>query len=132
MRPAALLVALVSVLIGIAGLVSPDSLMNVRRMYVDSTIGLHVAGAVRLAMGVALILFAPASRAPNTLRVIGGAMCLQGIVPQFYTVDRARELLEWEAMLGATVLRIGAAIALGTGAFIAVVSRPRSISAARP
>jgi hypothetical protein len=114
-----LLVALVSVGIGIAGLVSPDSVMSVRREYAASWLGLHSAGAVRMAMGLVLIMFAPSSRAPKMLWLIGAVMCLQGFVPQFYSVSRAQALLEWEATWGATLLRVGAFVALATGVFVA-------------
>ena len=110
--------------IGLVGLVSPDSLMNVRREYVATWLGLHSAGAVRLAMGLVLIMFAPSSRAPKMLRLIGAVMCLQGFVPQFYSVGRAQALLEWEAMLGSTLLRVGAFVALATGVFVVFAARP--------
>jgi hypothetical protein len=118
-RFAALLVALVSIGIGIVGLVSPDSVMNVRREYLATGLGLRAAGAVRMAMGLVLITFARSSRAPKMLRVIGAVMCLQGFVSQFYSVSRAQALVEWEATLGATLLRVGAFVALATGVFVA-------------
>ena len=34
------------------------------------------------------------------LWLIGAAMFLQGLVPQFYSVSRAQALLEWEAIVG--------------------------------
>jgi hypothetical protein len=124
LRAAALLVALVCIAIGVVGLVWPDSAMNVRREYVATWLGLHSAGAVRLAMGIVLIMFAPSSRAPKMLRLIGAVMCLQGLVPQFYSVARAQALLEWEAMLGSTILRVGAFLALATGVFVVFAARP--------
>jgi hypothetical protein len=131
MRAAALLVALVCIAIGLGGLVSPDSLMNVRREYVATWLGLHSAGAVRLAMGLVLIMFAPSSRAPRMLRLIGAVMCLQGFVPQFYSVSRAQALLEWEATWGASLLRVGAFLALATGVFVVFVVRPSNSPAVR-
>jgi hypothetical protein len=118
-RPAAVLVALFSIGIGIVGLVSPSSAMSVRREYLSTGVGLHAAGAVRMAMGLVLIVFARSSRTPRMLWLIGAAMFLQGLVPQFYSVSRAQGLLEWEATLGATVLRVGAFVALATGVFVA-------------
>jgi hypothetical protein len=72
-----------------------------------------------MAMGLVLIMFAPSSRAPKMLRLIGAVMCLQGLVPQFYSVSRAHARLEWEAELGATLLRVGAFVAPATGVFVA-------------
>jgi hypothetical protein len=129
-RAAALLVALVSIAIGIAGLVSPDSVMSVRREYLATGVGLHTAGAIRMAMGLVLIVFAPSSRAPRMLRLIGALMFLQGLVPQFYSVERAQALLEWEVTWGSTLLRVGAFVALATGAFVAFAARPSNSPAA--
>lgn len=126
MRPAAVLVALFSIGIGIVGLVSPSSAMSVRREYLSTGVGLHAAGAIRMAMGLVLIVFARSSRAPKVLWLMGAAMFLQGLVPQFYSVSRAQALLEWEATLGATVLRVGAAVALATGVFVAFAARARA------
>ena len=70
-RSAALLVALFTIVVGRAGLVSPDSVTAVRRLYFATPVGLYAAGAVRVAMGLVVILCAPASRAPKTLRASG-------------------------------------------------------------
>jgi hypothetical protein len=129
-RAAAVLVALFSIGVGIVGLVSPSSAMSVRREYLSTGVGLHAAGAIRMAMGLVLIVFARSSRAPKMLWLIGAAMFLQGLVPQFYSVSRAQALLEWEATLGATVLRVGAFLAFATGAFVAFAARCVSSPAA--
>jgi len=60
---AALLVALFAIVVGIAGLVSPDGVTAVRRLYFATPVGLSAAGAVRVAMGVVVVLCASASRA---------------------------------------------------------------------
>ncbi|MEO8260741.1 MAG: hypothetical protein ABI868_25575 [Acidobacteriota bacterium] len=118
MKAAALLVAIFSVTIGVAGIVSPDRLTTARRQVWATPVAPPVAGAVRVAMGLALILFARRSRFPRMLRLLGVLMCLQGLVPQVISADRGRAILEQEVALGATMLRIGAAVALATGVFI--------------
>jgi hypothetical protein len=127
MRYAALLVAIVSAVIGVVGLVSPDALMTVRQQYVGTPVGLYAAAAVRLAMGLVLILAAPASRTPTLLRVLGAVVCLQGLSATILGVDRARAVVDWEWRLPTTLLRTGAAVALATGGFIAfaVMTGPR-------
>ena len=119
MRSAAFLVALFAIVVGIVGVVSPDSVMTVRRLYFSTPVGLYTAGAVRVAMGLVVILSAPASRAPKTLRALGAVMCMQGLAATLFGPDRARAILEWEAMQGAALLRVGAAVALATGGFVA-------------
>jgi hypothetical protein len=118
-RLAALLVALFTVGIGVLGLVSPDSLTAARRQYFATPAGLYTAGAVRLAMGLVVILGATASRAPKTLRLLGALMCLQGLSATLLGPEHARTLLEWETMRPA-LLRVGAMVALGSGVFIAL------------
>jgi hypothetical protein len=119
MKPAALLVAVVTIVVGILGLVSPDSVTTVRRLYFATPAGLYAAGAVRVAMGLVLILSASASRAPKTLRGLGALMCMQGLAATILGPDRARAVLEFEALQKTALLRVGAAVALAAGGFIA-------------
>jgi hypothetical protein len=119
MRSAAWLVAIFTIVVGLVGLISPDSLTTVRRLYFATPVGLYTAGAVRIAMGLVVLLCAPASRAPNTLRALGAVMCMQALAAMLLGPDRARAVLEWETMQGAALLRVGAAVALASGVFIA-------------
>ena len=118
MKPAALLVAVVTIIVGIVGLTSPDSVTLVRRLYFATPVGLYVAVAVRMAMGLVVVLCAPASRAPKTLRALGAVMCMQALVATLLGPERARAVLEWETMQGTAVLRVGAAVALAIGCFL--------------
>ena len=125
MRIAALLVGVFTIVVGAVGIVSPDSVTTVRRLYFATAVSLYAAGAVRLAMGLVLILAASSSRWPRTLRTLGAVVCMQGLGATLLGVDRARAILEWEAMHTA-LLRAGAVVALVTGGFIAfaVTKRP--------
>ena len=119
MRSSALLVAVFIIVVGIVGLISPDSVTTVRRLYFATPVGLYAAGAVRVAMGLVVILCAARSRAPKTLRALGAVMCMQALAAALLGPDRARAVLEWETMQGTAILRVGAAIALAIGGFIA-------------
>ncbi len=123
---AALLVALLTVVFGIAGLVSPDSVTAVRRQNVATPTGLYTAAAVRLAMGLVVILGATASRAPKTLRLLGALMCMQGLSATILGPEHARTVLEWETMRPA-LLRAGTLVALASGLFMvfAMTTGPR-------
>lgn len=110
---------MVTILIGIIGIASPDLLTTLRRQYFATPVGLYGAAAVRIVMGVLVILAARTSRAPKTLHVLGALMCLQAVVAAIAGPDRAREILEWEAKQGPAVLRLGAAGALAAGGFLA-------------
>jgi ribose/xylose/arabinose/galactoside ABC-type transport system permease subunit len=119
MRIAALLVALVVVVVGIVGIVSPESVTTVRRQYFATPSGLYVAGAVRVAMGLVLILAASVSRAPKILRTLGAVMCAQGLAATLLGLDRAQAILERETMYP-VLLRAGAMVAVAGGSFIAL------------
>jgi hypothetical protein len=117
MRTAVLLVALFTVVVGVLGIVSPDSVTTVRRQYVATPVRLYTAAAVRMAMGLAVILFAPRSRAPGTLRALGAVMCMQAISATLLGPEHAREVLEWETTHTA-LLRGGALVAVAAGGFL--------------
>src|SRR6186713_876912 len=118
-RSAAFLVGLFTIGVGIVGLVSPDGGTALRRLYFATPAGIYAAGAVRVAMGLVVFVSAPGSRAPKTLRALGAVMCMQALAATLLGPDRARAILEWEGMQGAALLRVGAAVALATGGFVA-------------
>ena len=119
-----LLVALFTIVVGVLGIISPDSGTAIRRRYFATPVRIYTAGVVRLAMGLVVILGASASRAPKTLRALGAVMCMQALSAGLLGPDRARAVLEWEAIHTA-LLRVGAAGALAAGGFIAfAVSGP--------
>lgn len=126
MRVAALLVALFTIMVGILGIISPDSLTAVRRQYFATPLGFYAAGALRVVIGLLVILVARTSRAPKTLRALGAVMCMQGLAATLRGADRARAILEWETMQGNALLRVGAIVALAAGGFMAfaVSGRP--------
>jgi len=126
MRIAALPVALSSIMIGIAGIVSPDGGMALRRLYFATPGPFYTAVTVRAAMGLGLILAASNSRYPRSLRALGAVVCLQGLSAMLLGLDHARTVMEWEGIQGHALLRAGAAVALASGGFIvfAVTKRP--------
>jgi hypothetical protein len=118
MRIAALPIALLSIAVGIVGIVSPDRGMTLRRLYFATPSLFYAAVGVRSVMGVALILAASSSRWPKTLRILGALVCLQGLSATLLGLDHARVIMEWEGMQGSVLLRAGAAVALASGVFI--------------
>jgi hypothetical protein len=118
MRIAALAISLLTIVIGLIGFISPESLTTIRRSYFASPGGLYVACAVRLAFGQVMIFSASSSRWPRILRALGSVVCLQGIAAAVFGLERAQAILEWEAM-HTTLLRAGALVALFTAGFVA-------------
>jgi len=131
MKKAALLVALFTVAVGMVGLVSPASVTAVRRQYFATPAALYTAAAVRVAMGLVVILGAKASRAPKTLVLLGALMCVQGLSAALLGPQHARTVLEWETMRP-VLLRAGAIVALASGVFmvfaLTTATRPAAIS----
>ena len=133
MRIAAVLVALFTIVIGIGGLISPDSGTEIRRLYFATPVRLYTAAAVRIAMGLVVILSARDSRSPKTLRALGALMCMQGLSATLLGPEHARTVLEFEARQGPALLRVGAAVALAAGGFMAfALRRQPPKSGARP
>ena|SRR5215510_12436863 len=131
MRIAALPIALLSLVVGIVGIASPDGGMMIRGLYFATPGLFYAVVTVRSGMGLGLILAATSSRWPRTLRVLGTVVCLQGLSATLLGLDHARAIMEWEGMQGPALLRTGAAVALASGGFIlfAVRQVPPSMAA---
>ena len=118
MRSLALLTALFIVAVGLAGVFAPDRLMTVGR-YMITPVGLYVIAALRGGIGLVLMLVAPISRTPKTLRTLGAVVLVAGLLTPLFGLERARAIVDWEATQGAALVRVGAGLALVIGSFIA-------------
>lgn len=118
MKSVALLVAFFIMGVGVTGIFLPDTLLSVGR-YVVTPNGLYAVAALRVGIGLALMLVARVSRAPKTLRTLGAFVFVAGLATPFFGVDRARTVLAWVATQGTAPIRIGAVLAVLGGAFIA-------------
>jgi len=132
MRTAALLAALLAIVIGVVGLVAPESLMTIGR-YVTTPLGLAAIGTLRIVIGLVLMGSAPTSRMPRTLRVLGGAVAVAGLATPLFGVDRSRAVLEWESAQGASFIRAVSSLPVCAGIFIAfAVGRKRPSLSPQP
>jgi hypothetical protein len=126
MRAIILSIAVLSMIVGAVGLVSPTILNSFRRRRVATRRGLYVTAVFRVAAGLLMILFAPASRMPLALRVLGAAVCVQGLVQglgrHVMSTERMHAMLDWEEARPG-LLRVGALIALAFGGFVAFAVR---------
>ena len=129
MRIAALLVALFAIVGGVVRIATPDSLMTIGR-YVATPVGLYVIAAIRVAIGLVLMLVAPTSRVPRTLRVVGAVVLVAGLATPLFGVERTRAILDWESTQGTALTRVVAGLVLAIGGFIAFAvatgRRPKS------
>ena len=97
--------------LGIAGIRSPAWLLaQVTR--VQSRFGLYFIAGIRLALGAALLVAAPASRAPLYLQVLGGVALLSGAITPFFGVARFEAILQWWRERPAWAVRLSSVFAL--------------------
>ena len=120
----AMALSLLVALVGAVGLVSPERLLETLRHF-DSPLGLYGAAALRIALGGALLLSAPASRVPRTLQALGFVILVAGFITPFFGVDRLRAILDWWSGQGSDLLRAWSGFALGLGSFMAYAVLPR-------
>jgi hypothetical protein len=113
----ALILSLSVACLGAVGVASPPRLLAIVQKF-QSPAGLYVAMAIRLALGISLFLAAPASRAPDVLRVFGVVIMVAGLITPLFGLERFRRLLDWWAAHGSGFVRLWAAIALAFGLFL--------------
>ena len=111
--------ALVTIGVGVMGLVDPDRGTALRRLYFATSNRQHAAAAVRLAMGLVVMAAAVDCRWPRCVGALGALMCLQALSATLMGRERAQTVLDWESGHTA-LLRAGAAGALAIGCFMAL------------
>ena len=87
----------------------------------------YVIAAVRVTLGLVLISVASASRAPQTLRVLGYLILLAGVATALtglVGIERARVIVEWWLKQGFGVVRLTCVLVLALGAFVAYACAP--------
>jgi hypothetical protein len=119
----ALALSLCVAALGALGIVSPLRLVEFFRLFQSPT-GLYAAAAFRVALGAALFFAAPASRAPETIRILGIIILVAGLVTPMVGLERLRRIIDWWSMRGPTFTRIWAGVALAFGLLLAYAVTP--------
>jgi hypothetical protein len=123
MRILARSVAFLAVSVGILGLIAPDRLLALGTAMTTPT-GLYAAAALRLFVGLALLIAASASRMPRTLRVIGVLAMIGGILTPLFGVDRSTAVVNWWTSQGPVLVRVPATVLALVGAFLMYATSP--------
>jgi hypothetical protein len=110
----ALIICLLLSAVGAMGIASPKWLLGFARS-VQTPVGLLVAGAVRVALGMALLFSAPDSRIPELILVVGVVVIIRGVITPFMGVERSRRLLDRWSAQGLAFLRGWAVLTLVLG-----------------
>jgi uncharacterized membrane protein len=127
-----LIAATLGLLVAVMGLilvVAPSTVLEFGRSILDPMV-IYAAAAVRVIFGAILVIVAPTSRAPKTLRVLGAILVIAGILTPVVGVDRSRDVFDWMLAQGSLFTRAWAAAAAGFGFFIAYanITSPKSVT----
>lgn len=124
MKRLALVLSLFVAIIGAIGVFRPEALVGVGL----TPGGLYVA-AVRITLGIALILGAASSRAPRVIRILGTLILVAGLATPFVGPERSRRVVDWWSSQGLLVMRAWAGLALAFGSFLVWALVPKSSAA---
>jgi hypothetical protein len=120
----AFILGTLTALAGVVGVVAPGALGALALAF-RGPLGLGLAAAIRLLLGAALFVAAPASRAPLAFRALGAAVFVAGVLTPCIGVERFDALLEWWAALSPWTARTWSACAAALGSAIAYGIIPR-------
>ena len=120
----ALLIGILVAGLGAFGLASPEELAGAANE-VQKRITVYGIAAIRVALGVILMLAAGTSRAPFLLGALGLLIVLGGLVTPFMAAPLRASVERWLADGSLANLRIWCGVALAVGAFIFWATRPR-------
>ena len=123
MRWVGLVLGVVVVLTGAIILAVPDLLPAVGRLAVTPG-GLYAIAALRITLGLAVVLAATSSRAPRTLRALGVFVIIAGLTTPAFGVARSRAVLEWWTSTGPAFTRLFAGVLMVMGGFLVYAFLP--------
>jgi hypothetical protein len=113
----AIAIGVLIAVVGATGVASPARLLSTLERY-RTPGGLYFATAVRVILGVALILVAPESRAPDLVRVLGVVAVAAGILAPILGLERVGQMLDWWSSRSTAVLRAWSTFAMGFGLIV--------------
>src|SRR5258705_5556717 len=109
MRRLGLVIGALVILGSAISFAAPDLRLSLERS-VMTPAGLYAFAALRIAIGLAFVLAAPASQAPRTLRVLGLIVIIAGLPAPWFGVSRWLAVLNWLARSGPLLMRLIAAL----------------------
>ena len=116
-----LLIAVLMIVLGLTGVFWPTGLMDFAK-WSFSPKGLFVADAVRIIIGLLLLVAAGAAATPKAVRVIGVILIAAGIATTFLNSDTAPRVASWWLENGEDRVRITACLPLAAGIFLGGVT----------
>ena len=104
MRLLGLVAGALLIVAGAISFAAPDLRLSLERSVITPA-GLYAIAALRIAIGLGLVLAGPASRARRTLRVLGLIVIIAGLSTPLFGVARARAVVNWLASAGPLWMR---------------------------
>lgn len=126
MKTLAFVFGLFVVTVGVVGMLAPSSLVWIAQHSVTSG-AFYLIAVVRLAVGLALISAAPASRAPKALRIVGYVIVAAGLATALtglVGMERARTIIGWWLDRGAGIIRVTSVGLIAFGGFVVYACVP--------
>ena len=120
----ALATGLLLVGLGIFGLVAPQDFAAFIAD-VQKRSNIYFLAALRVAIGVILMLAAGASRTPFLLGTLGVLVVLGGLLSPFMAVPLRQSVQRWMAGGSPVPMQVWAGVALAIGAFITYATAPK-------
>jgi hypothetical protein len=122
MRLLGLVIGVLVILASAISFATPELRLSLERS-VMTPAGLYAIAAMRIAIGLVLVLAAPASRAPRTLRVLGLIVIIAGLSTPWFGVARARAVLDWLTSAGPLLIRLDAGVGMALGGLLVYACR---------
>ena len=104
--------------LGIAGVVRPNSLIDLVQSAWRTPAGLYVAVGVRIFLGVVLIAAAPDCRFPQAMRILGIIALIAGAAGLVAGFERLQHFVAWWTERSAVFVRAWSLVAVAFGAFL--------------
>ena len=104
--------------VGLLSIAWPESLAAILRES-QTPAALYLGAGGRVLFGISLLLSAPGSRAPVTLRVLGVLFLVGGLVMPFLGLEAFRASARSFLSLGSWAVRVWGGVAIGLGLSIA-------------
>jgi hypothetical protein len=123
LRLLATAVCLAIAALGLVGVMAPNLLLQLAHALLLPP-AIFVVAVIRVAFGVLLFLVAPATRLPQTMRVVGAVIVVAGLVTPLLPTSDLDHALRWFAESGINLFRILAITPIVVGALLAYAINP--------
>lgn len=100
------------------GIFAPQRLVQMVSVVMAKDWGIHAAVAVRLLLGLALIIAAPVSRFPLIFQILGWIAIVAAVVLALMGRDRLRKFVSWFERISPLLTRVWLVFGFAFGGFL--------------